>query len=202
MKKWISIALFLVMSLMLSSCATKEEKIIKNCPFEISENAVIENYPSDNLFGLTTIIYDENQDSNVAIIVFKKSNRNLFNLKEDDSIDALICDESGYKESFIWNEEIIKKYNKGYFYCNISYEKNSKLENITFARPNSDESCAICFKSEIVNKNNLYLRYTKVLKYGDPTEYRKKSQSYDESSSKWGEIEAREYEEYSKREYE
>ena len=74
----------MLLTLMFTSCTRKEEKILEECPFELSENSIVEYYPSNNMFGLTAIAKDADQDSNFMILVFKESNKYIDEISKDN----------------------------------------------------------------------------------------------------------------------
>ena len=176
MKKMLTIVMIFLMVIMSSSCAKREEDIINNCPFGISENAVIEQYPSNNLLGLTAIIEEEKGESNNIILVFD----NLGEKLNADYDDYARISGTGRKNSKRINsfhfDEIEMKYSDNNLYVSLMYDKNIEPEWVDFPIER-------VFLEEIG-----VARYTYGLdKSGNP-QVRTDYQSFDYSNLKWSKV--------------
>ncbi|MCQ2544626.1 MAG: hypothetical protein MJ126_10725 [Lachnospiraceae bacterium] len=131
MKKVLSIINIILIVLFLSACATNE-KVIVECPFDISENAAIEQYPSNNLLGLTAIIEEEKEEFNTIILVFDKLGKNL-NADNDDYTriygSGSMVSKSYYNFKF---EEVEMRYSDSNLYVSLIYDKNIDLKQVDF----------------------------------------------------------------------
>ncbi len=169
MKKVITIILMIVLTLMFTSCTRKEEKILEECPFELSENSIVEYYPSNNMFGLTAIAKDADQDSNFMILVFKDSNKYIEEISNDNDPQGFCIDDSGDIDFFKFDEMKMIISNKN-LYVSLVYDKSINMSSVRF-------------------NNSLISIREKTIKHWESEKGRTKidTQTYDEIH-KWGKI--------------
>ena len=132
MKKVITIILMIVLTLMFTSCTRKEEKILEECPFELSENSIVEYYPSNNMFGLTAIAKDADQDSNFMILAFKESNKYIDEISKDNDPQGWGLNdlEKVYSIEF---DEVKMTFSNKTLYVSLVYDNSINLSAVRFS---------------------------------------------------------------------
>lgn len=179
MKSLAKILVPIVLTLSLTACGfssgkTAAEKAVSKYPGTGAETIVWEEYPTDNLFGLTAVGTDSEQGISTIVLVFAGPGKG--------GVDSgLISECTGVSGAcpygyFEFDESEITEKN-GFCYVRLTYDSRITLNTVMFDSGN--ERCNIDFK------NGPELTYCD---FRDRDESKWLYQSYDVSVQAWGDI--------------
>ncbi|WP_034451055.1 hypothetical protein [Butyrivibrio sp. AE2032] len=177
---------FVLFFLNRSEPAVSSETILKDCPFELSDNADWKFYPSDNLAGLAALARDHDDTDQTFVLVFSHSPEQ----KEADNviINGDLIFQCFYDSIDFNDQEIVECGNL--YYMKMKCDKRITVVSFVFNLENGDirevVSVEVLGYDSVPKMNLRYSRFD----YSLPpkTDNIRKTQIFNEETGNWEEI--------------